>query len=58
MEQTINLLIFIQVGFRGIALLAGFVSIIAKKGLELHKKSGPVFFTRCLLQPFKALRLA
>ena len=32
MEATIKVLIFIHAGFGGIALLAGFISMIAKKG--------------------------
>jgi hypothetical protein len=37
MGQTIKILTHIHAGFGGIALLAGLVSMIAKKRLELHK---------------------
>jgi len=44
MEKTIQILIYIHATFGGIALLAGLVSMIAKKGKNIHRKSGLVFF--------------
>ena len=58
MEQTINILIYIHAGFGGIALLAGLVSMIAKKGLELHKKSGLVFYYSMLISAIIAMIVA
>ena len=47
MEETIQILIYIHAGFGGIALLSGLLSLIAKKGKEIHKKSGLIFFYSC-----------
>ncbi len=58
MEQTIKILIYIHAGFGGIALLAGLVSMIAKKGLELHKKSGLVFYYSMLISALIAMIVA
>lgn len=44
MERTIQTLIYIHAAFGGIALLTGFISILAKKGKTVHKKSGIIFF--------------
>lgn len=44
MEQAIQILIYIHAAFGGIALLTGFISIIARKGSSLHKKFGLIFF--------------
>lgn len=43
-ENIAQILIFTHVGFGGIALISGAISIIAKKGNWLHKKSGKVFY--------------
>jgi len=43
-ENIARILIFTHVGFGGIALISGAISIIAKKGNWLHKKSGKVFY--------------
>jgi uncharacterized membrane protein len=58
MEQTIKILIYIHAAFGGIALLAGLVSIIAKKGLAIHKKSGIVFFYTMLVSAVTAMIVA
>jgi uncharacterized membrane protein len=44
MEKTIQIFIYIHAAFGGIALLAGLVSIIAKKGKTIHRKFGLIFF--------------
>lgn len=49
MENTIQILIYIHAAFGGIALLAGLVSIIAKKGKNIHRKSGLIFFYSMML---------
>lgn len=43
-ENIAQILIFTHVGFGGIALISGAISLIAKKGKLLHKKSGKVFY--------------
>ncbi len=58
MEQTIKILIYIHAGFGGIALLAGLVSMVAKKGLELHKKSGLIFYYTMLISAITAMIVA
>lgn len=58
MEQTIKILIYIHAAFGGIALLAGLVSLIAKKGNRLHKKSGIVFFYSMMASGIIALFVA
>jgi len=55
MEPTIKILIYIHAAFGGIALLAGLVSMIAKKGLEIHKKSGLVFYYSMLVSAVTAM---
>ncbi len=44
MEKTIQILILIHASFGGIALISGLISLIAKKGKSIHKKSGLTFF--------------
>lgn len=58
MEKTIQVLIYIHAAFGGIALLTGFVAILAKKGKTLHKKSGMVFFYAMMLSGIIAMLLA
>ncbi|MGO3690113.1 MAG: hypothetical protein ACTJF0_06615 [Psychroflexus halocasei] len=43
MEKYIYLLIIIHASFGGIALIAGFIALIFKKGKNIHRKSGLVF---------------
>ena len=58
MEKTIQILIYIHAAFGGIALLAGSVSIIAKKGKNIHRKSGLVFFYSMMLSGIIAMIVA
>ena len=44
MEQNIQILIYVHAIFGGIALLSGFISLITKKGLHIHKKAGLTFY--------------
>ncbi|CAM1343560.1 DUF2306 domain-containing protein [Tenacibaculum amylolyticum] len=43
-ENITQILILTHVGFGGIALISGAISMIAKKGNWYHKKSGKVFY--------------
>ena len=58
MEKTIQILIYIHAAFGGIALLAGSVSIIAKKGKNIHRKSGLIFFYSMMLSGIIAMIVA
>lgn len=58
MERTISILIFIHAAFGGIALLAGLVSMIAQKGLAVHKKSGLIFYYSMLISSITAMVVA
>jgi hypothetical protein len=58
MEKTIQILIYIHAVFGGIAMLAGFISIIAKKGKTIHKKFGLIFFYSMLLSGIIAMIVA
>ena len=58
MEQTIKFMIIIHAAFGGIALLAGLVSMIAKKGHKLHKKSGLLFYYTMLISSTTAMAVA
>lgn len=58
MEQTITVLIYIHAAFGGIALLAGLVSMIVKKGSKLHKKFGLVFYYTMLISAITAMGVA
>ncbi|WP_291867209.1 DUF2306 domain-containing protein [Maribacter sp.] len=58
MEETIKILIYTHAVFGGIALLAGFVSMVAKKGLAIHKKSGIVFYYTMLISAITAMIVA
>ena len=58
MKKTIQILIFIHAAFGGIALLAGLVSIIAKKGKNIHRKSGLIFFYSMMLSGIIAMIVA
>jgi uncharacterized membrane protein len=43
MEQTITIFIYIHAFFGGAGLITGMISILAKKGLTLHRGSGKAF---------------
>lgn len=58
MEQVIKVLIYIHAGFGGIALLAGLVAMVAKKGLTVHKKSGLAFYYTMLISAITAMLVA
>ncbi len=58
MEKTIEILILLHAGFGGIALLAGLVSMIAKKGRKVHKKSGLLFYYSMLISAITAMVVA
>ena len=58
MEQTIQILIYLHAAFGGIALFAGLLSIITKKGQKIHKKSGLIFYYAMLLYCGIAMLLA
>jgi hypothetical protein len=58
MEKTIQILIYIHAAFGGIALLAGLISIIAKKGKKNHRKSGLMFFYSMILSGIIAMIVA
>ncbi len=44
MEKAIQIFIYVHAASGGIALLAGLISMIARKGKKIHKKSGLIFF--------------
>ena len=58
MKKTIQIFIYIHAAFGGIALLAGFISMVAKKGKIIHKKSGLVFFYSMMLSGIIAMFVA
>lgn len=58
LEKIAEILIYLHAGFGGIALLAGLLSMIAKKGLAIHKKSGLVFFHTMLISAITAMIVA
>lgn len=58
MEQGITILIIFHATFGGIAFVAGFISMIAKKGLKIHRKSGLVFFYSMVISAASAMVIA
>ena len=58
MEKTIQILIYIHAAFGGIALLTGFISMVAKKGKKIHKKFGLFFFYSMMLSGIIAMIVA
>ncbi|AFU68323.1 hypothetical protein P700755_001404 [Psychroflexus torquis ATCC 700755] len=58
MENTIQVLIYIHATFGGVALLAGLVSTIAKKGKTIHRKFGLIFFYSMMLSGIIAMIVA
>jgi uncharacterized membrane protein len=57
-EQIIQILIYFHALFGCVALLSGFISLIAKKGKKTHKKSGKLFYYCMLLSALTALIIA
>jgi len=58
MENKIQLIIFAHAALGGIALLSGFVAIVAKKGRAVHRVAGKVFFYSMLLSNAISLIIA
>ena len=58
MEKIIQILIYIHAAFGGIALLAGFIATLAKKGSRIHKKSGLIFFYAMMVSGIVAMFVA
>ena len=58
MERGIHILILIHAVFGGIALLAGLVSMVVKKGNWLHKRSGLFFYYSMLISTVTAMFVA
>ena len=58
MEKTIQIFIYMHAAFGGIALITGFISMVAKKGKTIHKKSGLLFFYSMMLSGIIALVVA
>ena len=58
MEKMIQIFIYIHAAFGGFALLAGLVSILAKKGKNIHRKSGLIFFYSMMLSGIIAMIVA
>jgi hypothetical protein len=48
-------LIYIHAAFGGLALLAGLVALLARKGKAIHKKSGILFYYTMLISAIMAL---
>lgn len=55
METYITYLIYIHATFGGIAFIAGFIALLAKKGKTIHKKSGITFYYCMLFSAITAL---
>lgn len=58
MEKAITILIVFHAGFGGIAFVAGFISMMAKKGNSIHKKSGLIFFYSMVASAISAMVIA
>ncbi|SEC35427.1 hypothetical protein SAMN04489761_2758 [Tenacibaculum sp. MAR_2009_124] len=58
MEKAIQILIVIHASFGGIALIGGLISMVAKKGGVIHKKSGLVFYYSMILCGLSAMIVA
>ena len=58
MHKTIQIMIYIHAFMGGVALLAGFISIVSQKGKEVHKKSGKIFYYAMLFSALTALVIA
>ncbi len=58
LQDSISLLIIAHAAFGGIALLAGFISIVTRKGKQCHKASGKTFFYSMFISAVTALVIA
>ncbi|MEP3211430.1 MAG: DUF2306 domain-containing protein [Maribacter sp.] len=58
MDAFSKVLIIIHASFGGIALISGAISLIAKKGKQLHKKSGKIFYYALLVSVTLSLVIA
>ncbi len=58
MEEIIQLLIYLHAALGGVALFAGLVSLIAKKGMLVHKRAGITFFYSMMLSGLIAMLVA
>lgn len=58
MEKTIQILIYIHAALGSIALLAGTLALLVKKGSFLHKKSGLTFYVAMILSSTLAMCIA
>lgn len=58
MKTLATYLIYIHATLGSIALLAGFIAIITKKGSNFHKKSGLIFYYTMLTTALSALVIA
>ncbi len=58
MEKFIQILIYFHAALGGIALLAGTIALIAKKGSMLHKKTGLVFYYAMIFSATTAMFIA
>lgn len=57
-EKIIQIFIYVHAFFGGIALLSGFISLLAKKGKIVHKKAGKLFYYCMLFSAFSAMLIA
>lgn len=55
LEKIAQTLIYIHAALGGVALLAGAIAILVKKGKSTHRQSGKVFFYSMLISAFIAL---
>ncbi len=58
METAFTFLIYTHAAFGGVALLTGFISILAFKGKNLHKKSGKFFVQTMIISGLTAMLIA
>ncbi len=57
-EEVISFLIFCHAALGGLALIAGFIAIVAQKGLKVHKVSGKTFFISMVISAILSLLIA
>ena len=58
MDELGKVLIIIHATFGGIALISGAISLISKKGKQLHKKSGKIFYYSLIVSVTLSLVIA